>query len=248
MSGFFGSTSRIRKWLAMTTTWSSGTRRAAQMAPGLPLSGVQSGPTAQISISQSSFGSAMQSASDPPHEGRKPYFSTRPAIVRTASRAVAHRSRAKACACSTVMICRVSALDVGDVELGPLRAGALADGQLALVHLRIAGVEVGEGLLDLRDLADRLAELAEGQGPAVVARAEVDHAPVDGRFRALREGPAGDDLDAAFAAAVRVRRHDRAVGRGQAADADDRATFGRAGPLRRPERRGGQDEGDGQDR
>ncbi len=51
-------------------------------------------------------------------------------------------------------------VDPGDVELGALRAGAFADGQLALVHLRVAGVEIGERALDLGNVADDPAELA----------------------------------------------------------------------------------------
>ena len=109
---------------------------------GLPLSGVHSGPTLQISMVQSSRGSAMQRLG-PAAEGRKPYFSTRPPMSLTASRAVAHRSRAKTWACSMVMIWRVGALDVRDVGLGRLGTRALPDRQLPLVHLGIARVEVG---------------------------------------------------------------------------------------------------------
>ena len=107
-------------------------------------------------------------------------------------------------------------LDEGDVELGPLGAGALADGQLLLVHLGVAGVEVGEGLLDLGDVADDLAELAERQRPPVVVGPEIDHAPMDRGQRALREAPAGNDLDPTLGTAVGVRGDDRAVGRGVA--------------------------------
>ena len=47
----------------------------------------------------------MDSASEPPADGRKPYFSTSEPISSTASRAVLQRCRANAWACSIVMIC-----------------------------------------------------------------------------------------------------------------------------------------------
>ena len=51
--------------LVQTATWSSGTRWAAQTAPGLPLFGVHSGPTGMISKTQISLGSETASISPP---------------------------------------------------------------------------------------------------------------------------------------------------------------------------------------
>jgi len=55
----------MRDSLGQTLTWSSGTRSALQTAPGLPLSGVHSGPTGMISNIQTSFGSETASISPP---------------------------------------------------------------------------------------------------------------------------------------------------------------------------------------
>ncbi len=55
----------MRDSLGQTLTWSSGTRWAAQTAPGLPVLGVQSGPTGMISKTQISFGSETASISPP---------------------------------------------------------------------------------------------------------------------------------------------------------------------------------------
>ena len=57
------SISPIRDSFGQTLTSSSGTRWAAQTAPGLPLSGVHSGPAGMISKIQASFGSATASIS-----------------------------------------------------------------------------------------------------------------------------------------------------------------------------------------
>ncbi len=57
------SISPIRDSFGQTLTWSSGTLWAHHTAPGLPLSGVHSGPTGQISKIQASFGSATASIS-----------------------------------------------------------------------------------------------------------------------------------------------------------------------------------------
>ena len=62
-SGLPRSISPIRDSLGQTLTWSSGTLWAHQMAPGLPLLGVHSGPTGMISKIQTSFGSETASIS-----------------------------------------------------------------------------------------------------------------------------------------------------------------------------------------
>ena len=125
------------------------------------------------------------------------------------------------------------ALHKGDVQVRLLAAGALADGQLVFVHLGIAGVEIGECLFDLRDVADDLPVVAEGKTSPVVVLSEIDHAPMDGGQISLFKRPARDDMDPAFAAAVRVRREHGTVDGGQPPDPDDRAALGRFS-FRRP--------------
>ena len=59
------SISPIRDSFGQTLTSSSGMRWAHHTAPGLPLSGVQSGPTGMISKIQTSLASATASISPP---------------------------------------------------------------------------------------------------------------------------------------------------------------------------------------
>ena len=78
------------------------------MAPGFPLSGVHSGADAKDlhdpQLARIGDAQGLRSAAG----GQKAIFSTKDAMSRTASRAVAQRSRAKTWACSMVMICRVT--------------------------------------------------------------------------------------------------------------------------------------------
>ena len=88
-SGFERSISLMMLQLGIMAISSSGTRWAAQITPGLPLSGVQFLPTLKSSRTHTPSGSAIVRHSDSgPQEGRNPYFSMSEVMRVRASSAV----------------------------------------------------------------------------------------------------------------------------------------------------------------
>ena len=122
-------------------------------------------PTENISSTQTSFGSAMLRASDPPVDGRKPYslHERRDDGERLARGArPLQREHLRLLDGDDLL---GDALDVRHVELAPLAARALGNRDLVLVDEGVAGVEVRVGARHLRDLADDLAVVAHGRPP-----------------------------------------------------------------------------------
>ena len=204
-------------------TWPSGTRRAAQMAPGALLPRFQSVPTAKISSTHTSFGSAMLSASAPPVDGRNPYCSTSDVMTRERLARGARSLQREHLRLLDGDDLLGDALDVGHVELAPLAARALGNRHLVLVDEGVAGVEIRVRARHLGDAADHLAVVAERPPAALVVAAVVDHPPVHRRQRAWRVHLARHDVNPALAARVRLRCDHGAVAGGQPARADDRA-------------------------
>ena len=215
----------MRDSFGQTATWSSGTRWAAQTAPGLPRLG---GPQ----------GADRHDLEDPDLAGVGDGQHLAAVVVAVAVLLGqgAHQPDGLAGRPAALHGQQGEHGDVrrrrrrGIAELADVADRRLGDGQLLVVHVAEDGVVIAVGVRDLGDLDP--GGVLEDHGPFAALGGRPGPDLVDVVELALlgrlvvggRDMTPGEIADAAIRG---VRAHDRTVGRGLASDHDDGAGFGR---------------------